>query len=86
VLRIAWLPIRSCLCRESFSELSEAAGPAALRADHVARLLPALTVALKVAMFQFHARAIRRFRDEPHLNLTGIRKIGLDLQANRDLS
>jgi len=48
------------LCGEALRELGQATRPAAVTADGLARLLPALAVTIDVAVFELDARSLGR--------------------------
>src|SRR2546423_15327735 len=66
-------------------EQPQPTGPAARRADGVADLLPALAVAVEVAVLELDARAIGRLADEAHLDLARLLEIGLELPLRVDV-
>jgi hypothetical protein len=58
---------------EQVGEPLQVERPAALTADALAEALPALTVAPEVAVLELDPRPLRRFGDEAHLDLAGLR-------------
>ena len=59
--------------------------PAALAADGLARQLPALAVAIDVAVLKLDAGAIRRLGDESHFDFARLLGVGLDLPLRADV-
>ena len=54
--------------------------PALGGADGVAHPLPPVAVAVEMPVFELHERPARTLGGEPHLDLAGARRIGLELQ------
>src|SRR5438046_607908 len=69
----------------SLGEALEPDPPAAGRADGIAHLLPAIAVAVQLAVFEVDARASVTFGREANLNLAGPLEVGLDLPLEVDV-
>src|SRR5207237_2629115 len=69
----------------ALGEALEADLPTLGRADCVAHLLPALAVAVEVAVLELDARSARDFGHEAHLDLAGALRIGLELPLQADV-
>src|SRR5215212_11928772 len=59
--------------------------PAALAVDALANALPPFAMTVEVAMLELDTRAVRALRDEAHLDLAGLVRVGLDLPLRADV-
>src|SRR3954451_6909796 len=71
--------------RDLLGEPIQVERPALIAAHALALLLPAVAVAVEVAVLELDASAIRRLGDEAHLDLAGLVGIGLDLPLRTDV-
>src|SRR5215207_7373909 len=70
---------------EALGESLQVERPAALGVDRAALALPALAVAVEVAVLEFDTCALRGLGDEANLHLARLLEVGLDLPLRGDV-
>src|SRR5437588_8587101 len=71
--------------RHDRSEALQVERPTVAASDAFGHALPAVAVAVEVAVLELDSRSIGRLRDEADLDLTRLREVGLDLPVRVDV-